>query len=150
MSSISNLHLNAIPKSYCYCCVGSQLNVSLKEQNDNYITCPFGGCTNIQFSNISNMYYCNMCNLLFELSHAHCLKDKSSHVYNVVTIVNYDYNGDTYSGLPQFLSFDDMENEFNDITNITKKCLCNNTGLCGSSDITTHNDIITGDCTNTF
>jgi len=134
MSVVSNIEINSIPLTYCYCCNLNNVNTSL----DSVLTCPLYGCINTTYSSISLMQYCNDCNILFELNHPHSLMNETHNVKNVKMITDYTYNIQTVAKIPVFDSFSGMETLFinNDIIVNEKKCFCRNIVYCTAADIT--------------
>jgi hypothetical protein len=97
------------------------------------------------------MYYCEMHNILFELSHPHSVMETMANVYYVNMITDYTYNAVPYVGMPVFESLIHMETELTNETFaiVDKTCFCHNTTLCSMTIINDDINILVN-CNNTF
>jgi hypothetical protein len=138
MSVISDIEINSIGRTYCYCCSETNINTSLVDKSNTYATCPIDGCIDCSYSSISAMYYCNIHNILFEVHHPHCLMGDMNDVFYVKMITEYTYAAQNVTKIPVFDSFAGMETLFTaaDIVIVEKKCFCRNIVYCVNAGVT--------------
>ena len=86
--------------------------------------------TDTQFDDVTCDYYCSSCRILFDEGCTHGENGCDSSTYNAHIIGKWEYKGETYVGMPQFDSQEELIKVIQDIKVLEVVCPNEGMGSC--------------------